>query len=115
MFRAALLDVIENWRKFSSDTCPLKYSTQEAELWREEEKEWLDASESLEAFRQDLGINVQGWVCSEYYAESFARNQELRLKTTGAADDDSKNELWRVWPFKDDDDVSEWSGGRVAS
>jgi hypothetical protein len=54
MFRGALLDVMENWGKFSLDTCPLKYDMREIELWRVEEKEWLEASESLEAFRQEL-------------------------------------------------------------
>lgn len=50
----------------------------------------------------------EGWVSSEFYRESFARNRELRLKITEAADEDSRNEMWRVWPFKDDDDRSEW-------
>jgi Phosphotransferase enzyme family len=107
MFRGALLDVMENWERFSSDMCPLKYDTREIEVWRAEEKEWLEASESLETFRRELGINEEGWVRSEYY-ESFARNQELRLKITETADEDSRNEMWRVWPFKDDDDRSEW-------
>ena len=66
----------------------------------------------MEAFRQELGINEEGWVRSEFYRESSARNQELRLKITETAEEDSRNEMWRAWPFKDDDDRSEWRGRR---
>jgi hypothetical protein len=111
MFRSALLDVVEHWGEFSGDIpCPLKYRTTQVEHWKEEEKEWSDANDSLEAFRQGLGINEEGWIPSEFYEDSFQRNQELRWKITETADAELQKEMWKAWPFKDDDDLSEWKG-----
>jgi hypothetical protein len=111
MFRSALLDVVEHWGEFSGDIpCPLKYCTTEVEHWKEEEKEWSEASDSLESFRQELGINEEGWIPSEFYGDRFQRNQELRWKITETAEEKLQKEMWKAWPFKDDNDLSEWKG-----
>jgi hypothetical protein len=68
----------------------------------------LEASDSPAAFRQDLRTNEEGWVPAEFYTESFQRNQELRRAITDTADEEFRDKIWRVWPFKDDDDISEW-------
>jgi hypothetical protein len=108
IFRGALLYILDHWKEFSSNEFPLEFSTETIARWREEEKEWLEASDSLAAFRQDLRSNEEGWVPAEFYAESFQRNQELRRASTENADEEFRDQIWRVWPFKDDDDVSEW-------
>ena len=71
----------------------------------------MEASESIDAFRQELGINEEGWMLTELYEDSFRRNRELRRKLTDSAEDNLKNEVWKCWPFKDDDDDSDWNGG----
>jgi hypothetical protein len=60
--------------------------------------------------RQGLGINEEGWIPSEFYEDSFQRNQELRWKITETAAEELQKEMWKAWPFKDDDDLSEWKG-----
>jgi len=109
MLRSSLLDIIEFWRDFANDKpCPLKYSTTDIEQWKEEEKEWSEASDSLAAFRQDLGSNEEGWIPTELYEDSFRRNQYLRWKISETAEEELRNEVWKAWPFKDDDDLSDW-------
>jgi hypothetical protein len=115
IFRGALLDILDHWKEFSSDEFPLEFFTETISRWRDEEKEWLEASDSLSAFRQDLGINEEGWVPAEYYAESFQRNQELRRAITETADVEFRKKIWKVWPFKEDEDISEWEDQRRES
>src|ERR1700685_262496 len=67
-FQNALLDIIGNWERFSSDQpCPLQYSAEEALKWRHEYTEWAESCDSLEAFRSDIGINEEGWVAVGNY------------------------------------------------
>ena len=107
-FRGALLDVINNWGRFGEEPCPLQYSAVEIKQWMEENKEWSEASDLLKAFRTDLCINEEGWIASEVYEESAERNRLLRREITSTAEPELRKEMWRAWPFKDDDDLSEW-------
>jgi hypothetical protein len=55
-----------------------------------------------------LGINQEGWISSEFYEERFPRNQELRWNVTEMGEEEFKTEIWKIWPYKDDEDSSEW-------
>ena len=108
-FRAAILNVVNNWEHVGGQqACPLQYSAAEVKGWTEEYNEWSEASKSLEAFRSDLGINEDGWISSESYEESAERNQWLRREITATAWRELQKEIWKAWPFKDDDDLSDW-------
>lgn len=108
-FREAILDVIRHWEQFAEEPCPLNYSTAEVERWVEENKEWSEASDLLETFRADLGINEEGWIASDAYEESAERNRSLRWELTETAEPQLQKEMWKAWPFKDDNDLSEWT------
>jgi len=59
-FQNALLDIIGNWERFSTDQpSPLEYSAEEVLKWRHEYTEWAESHDSLEAFRSDIGINEE--------------------------------------------------------
>ena len=108
-FQNAVLDIIDNWERFSTDQlCPLEYSADEVATWREEYGEWAESYDSLLAFRADLGINEEGWVPSEKYEETAQRNRWLRREVTASAEPEERREIWRIWPFKDTEDMSEW-------
>lgn len=108
-FRTAILDIVSNWgRVAGQQPCPLQYSAAEVKRWTEEYNEWSEASDSLEAFRADLGINEEGWISSESYEESAERNRWLRREITATAESELQKEMWRAWPFKDHEDLSEW-------
>lgn len=108
-FRQAILDVANSWELFESkQPYPLQYSSIDIKRWTEEYQEWSEASDSLEAFRADLGINEEGWIASDSYHKSAERNQWLRQEITASMEPELRKEMWRVWPFKDDDDLSEW-------
>jgi hypothetical protein len=108
-FRNAILDVLKSWELFSIDSnCPLQYSAAEIKQWEEEYKEWSEASDSLEAFRMDLGINEEGWVESHSYETTAERNWFLRRELTINASLKHQKEICSMWPFKDSGDLSEW-------
>jgi hypothetical protein len=108
-FRRAILDVILHWELFAKEPCPLDYPLTNAKRWIEESEEWLEAEDSLRLFRDDLGINEDGWIATDEYNETAERNRYLRWEITKGAEPPLRKEMWKVWPFKDESDMSEWT------
>jgi hypothetical protein len=74
---------------------------------REEEKERSEANESLEAFRNELGITVEGWLPSGLDEDSFQAKSGAEMGDLGDSGSGVPKQMGQALPFKDDDDLSE--------
>lgn len=85
---------------------PLKYSESEAEdcLTVDEKQKAADAD--MQAIRDFIGINIEGWVPNTLYAEAVAKDQEIRRQMLDAAEtENDRNDVERNWPFQDHEEL----------
>lgn len=107
--RAALIGVTQAWENLSKpgESCPVHFTDDETNQHSEEKAEWDDACSCLTMLRDMLGINVQGWVTAEMFQATVEENQRLKKQLIMGAERDEREEAWKTWPFKDDDDTSD--------
>lgn len=105
--RAALAGVQSKWKEFNQDSsCPITFTDEEIKAAMEESKDWNEASEILATARADMDIDEEGGTSIENYNYACARNLEWRMQMLNQATAEEKHQMWRIWPFKDNDDQS---------
>ena len=109
--RAALIRVTQVWEHLveSSDlSCPVRFTNDKVNQNDKEKEEWDEACSDLCDLRDMLGIDEQGWVTVDMYQETVKENLSLRKELVIQADESERYETWKSWPFKDDNDTSQW-------
>ena len=89
-------------------TCPLQFHKKILAQFNSEIDEYNHVCDELESLRNLLTIDQQGWISNELFEEARKENQRLRKEFALQADPEERKELWAAWPFKDNDDTSEW-------
>ena len=106
--RAALIRVCSTWKDLVEEhPCPISFTDEEVKSNTKESEEWSEAAKDIDKIETYLNVDGQGGVEPENYDLAVALNNEFRLQMLKAAKEEEKAQCWQIWPFKDDDDVSE--------
>ena len=109
--RGALINITQLWQHLTDDSslpCPVRFTDDEIDQNNKEKAEWDEACSDLSDLRDMLGLDEQGWVTVEMFEEAVKENEKLRKELVLQADVNERDEAWRSWPFKDDNDMSRW-------
>lgn len=108
--RDVLIQVTQVWEHLSKpgEACPVRFTDDEVKQHNEEKAEWDKACSTLSMLHDMLGINVQGWVTVDMFQATVEENQRLRKQFILGGEPDFREEAWKTWPFKDDDETLEW-------
>ncbi|KAI9680618.1 MAG: hypothetical protein M1817_004058 [Caeruleum heppii] len=105
--RAALVGVHSKWTDLVGDhPCPISFTDDEMRIAMQESKEWNEAAEILATIRDSLGIDGEGGTDPENYDRACMLNREWRMQMLKEAKAEEREQCWRIWPFKDDDEDS---------
>lgn len=105
--RGASIEICSKWNDLVGEhPCPILFTDEEVETNQKESEEWNEAAEHLRIITDYLKIDPQGGIEPENFDLAVALNKEFRLQMLKATKDEEKEQCWRIWPFKDDDDVS---------
>lgn len=57
----------------------------------------------MDQWRDEIGVNVDGWVCNDGYGEAVGRDRRLRDKLVEETEGDEEDIalLNKGWPFRD--------------
>ncbi|KAI9699639.1 MAG: hypothetical protein M1836_002673 [Candelina mexicana] len=106
--RRTLVEVQLKWDELNEgQRCPIAFSDKEIEVAIEEGNEWNEAAENLATIRKSLGIDEEGGVEVANYDLACGMNREWRLQLIRSASVDEREQAWRIWPYKDDNEDSE--------
>ncbi|PWY86556.1 hypothetical protein BO94DRAFT_557014 [Aspergillus sclerotioniger CBS 115572] len=106
--RAALIGITTPhiWDAISSVPCPVSFTDQKRETAKEDSEEWIESEKLLSAFRDHLGVDLEGGTVPKNFEWASHRNVELRLEMLQQAEHHERDICWQNWPFKDDADFS---------
>ena len=76
----------------------------------EHEEAWTVRNGWVDSIR----MRADGWVPNEDYSNAKEHNERLRKELAASAEPNERNECWQLWPFKDDEDKSEWVDQNVS-
>ncbi|KAI9742955.1 MAG: hypothetical protein M1835_002988 [Candelina submexicana] len=106
--RRTLVEVQLKWGELNEgQRCPIAFSDKEIEVAIEEGNEWNEAAENLATIRKSLGIDEEGGVEVANYDHACRMNREWRLQLLRSASVDERDQAWRIWPYKDDNEDPE--------
>lgn len=75
--REILIQIFENWERFSTEkVCPISYSQEEVARSREEAEAWASVYEEFNTLRTQIVGDKEGWVSHEEYDEAKERYEE---------------------------------------
>ncbi|PWY93129.1 phosphotransferase enzyme family protein [Aspergillus sclerotioniger CBS 115572] len=77
--QADLVLVAKSWDKYSTDRCPISFSTIKADSIMQLQGMQGEADLQLKHIRNVIGIGVDGWVSSEEYEAACARARQMKV------------------------------------
>ncbi|RMJ22773.1 hypothetical protein PHISP_06364 [Aspergillus sp. HF37] len=107
----ALVRMTEYW-SLLPDTqgvaCPVGFGPDELETFREQEEIWFALNAVVGQWRDEIGVNEDGWVSSEGYEEAVGREGRLRDKLVEEMEGDEVDIalLNMGWPFSDREELN---------
>ncbi|PGH35444.1 hypothetical protein GX50_01782 [[Emmonsia] crescens] len=105
---ASLVAFTQIWKNVSSSSepCPISFTPEEQRQALDDAAEWNESADLLSASRDAMGVDLEGG--TEPGNFEFAREMNLgfRMEMVKQAEEHERELAWRVWPYKDDGDVS---------
>ncbi|KAH7381590.1 hypothetical protein BKA66DRAFT_419176, partial [Pyrenochaeta sp. MPI-SDFR-AT-0127] len=85
---------------------PAKYSEVEATECLDIDAKQKNVDAQMQRLRDFIGVNIDGWVPIESYAEAREKEQYIKHQMLEAAEtEDEKRELDEHWPFQDHEEL----------
>ena len=64
------------------------------------------AESTMQAVRDYIGVNIDGWTPNSLYEEAVAKEEHIREETMDAAETEAeRKEIEENWPFKDHEEL----------
>lgn len=101
--REALVDIVAQWSEiFPDSTCPISFSSEEAELHFKEEGNVNGVGRMLLLFREQAVLPIDGMVKPEDHDLAVENNRKFRDIFMGLAKDEEEMELFKnLWPYQE--------------
>ena len=102
----ALVRMTEYW-SLLPDTegihCPVKFMPDELETFHKHEEIWFALNAVVNQWRDQIGVNEDGWVTNERYDDAVKRARQLKDNLTVEMEGDEEDIalLNNGWPFRD--------------
>ena len=105
--RAQLMHTVANWSKLVSDhssDCPISYLEHEVKECLALDAQQKSADRNMEALRDYLGVNMDGWVPNHHFEKSKETAASLKADLMAKAETElGKKHIEENWPFQDHD------------
>jgi len=75
------------------------------------QSEGMAADSKIQAVRDFIGVNVDGWIPNGLYEDAVAKEKHIREKMMDAAEtEDERKDIEENWPFQDHEKL-DWAQG----
>lgn len=87
--------------------CPVKFTDAELDGFVEQEQMWFDLNKLVNYWRDEIGINEDGWVSNDRYEEAVRKTAQLKDSLVEAAEGDEEDIrlLNEGWMFRDREEI----------
>lgn len=87
--------------------CPVKFDQDELETFHKNEEIWFALNAVVNQWRDQIGVNEEGWVRNEGYEDAVRRARQLRDSLIVEMEGDKEDIalLNKGWPFRDHEGV----------
>ncbi|KKK12474.1 hypothetical protein AOCH_001916, partial [Aspergillus ochraceoroseus] len=87
--------------------CPVKFTDAELDGFTEQEQMWFDLNKLVNYWRDEIGINEDGWVSNDRYEDTVRKTTQLKESLVEAADGDEEDIrlLNEGWMFRDREEI----------
>ncbi|RAK95537.1 phosphotransferase family protein [Aspergillus ibericus CBS 121593] len=100
--QADLVLLTKSWHEYSTDPCPVSFSTTRADSIMHLQGLQEEVDLQLKQIRNVIGIGVDGWTPAEDYEAACARARQMKVDGLASLDTDHEREMTnRHWPFDD--------------
>lgn len=109
--KGALMRMIEYWPHLPDTQgvpCPVQFREEELDGFAEKEEQWFEVNKVVNYWREQVGVNEDGWVSNERYEEAVERIAELKASLIAIAEGDEEGiqYLEKGWLFRDRDEIN---------
>ncbi|KAL1854990.1 hypothetical protein Plec18170_004402 [Paecilomyces lecythidis] len=109
--KGALVRMIVYWPHLPDTQgvpCPVQFHEEELDGFAEKEEQWFEVNQVVNYWREQVGVNEDGWVSNERYEEAVERIAELKASLIAIAEGDEEDiqYLEKGWLFRDRDEIN---------
>ncbi|PGH15814.1 hypothetical protein AJ79_02195 [Helicocarpus griseus UAMH5409] len=107
----ALVRMVEYWPHLQNTRgikCPVEFTPEELEKFRKQEDMWFPMNAVVNQWREEVGVNEDGWVSNEAYEGAVRKDKQLRERLIGEMDGDQEDIacLQKGWMFRDREEIN---------
>ena len=103
--KGALIPMVGYWHQLPDTRgidCPVEFTDAELDGFEEQEKMWFDLNKLVAYWRDEIGINEDGWISNDQYEEAVRKTAQLNNSLIEAAEGDEDIRLLNEgWMFRD--------------
>ncbi|KKK24370.1 hypothetical protein ARAM_000858 [Aspergillus rambellii] len=108
--KGALVRMVGYWSHLPDTRgieCPVKFTDAELDGFTEQEQMWFDLNKLVNYWRDEIGINEDGWVSNDRYEDTVRKTTQLKESLVEAADGDEEDIrlLNEGWMFRDREEI----------
>ena len=109
--KAELTRVSKLWHKIASSSpiktqFPVPYSDTEMKECLAIDEKQKTADSKMQAVRDFIGVNIDGWIPNGLYEEAVAKEEHIREQMIDAAEtEDERKDIEENWPFQDHEEL----------
>ncbi|KMU88826.1 hypothetical protein CIHG_06493 [Coccidioides immitis H538.4] len=109
----ALVRMTEYWSLLPNTkglNCPVNFEAGDLEEFHKNEEIWFAMNAVVNLWRDKIGVNDDGWVSNEGYADAVKTTKRLKDELLGEmmggkGDEEDISLLHKGWPFQDHEEV----------
>ncbi|KAJ5594732.1 kinase-like protein [Penicillium hispanicum] len=108
--KGALVRMVEYWPHLPDTrgiACPVEFTDAELDGFAEQEQMWFDLNKLVNYWRDEIGINEEGWVSNDRYEDAVRKTAQLKDSLVEAAEGDEEDIrlLNEGWMFRDREEI----------
>ena len=107
--KAELIKTVRSWPSVRSNEgmkCPIEYSEDEIKECLALKAEQKKLDETLQVWRDCIGVTADGWVSNDDYEATKQRAHDLKAEfMAGAESEADRSGYEKIWPFQDHEEV----------
>lgn len=87
--------------------CPVQFTDAELDGFAEQEQMWFDLNKLVNYWRDEIGVNEDGWVSNDQYEDAVRKTAQLKDSLVEAAEGDEEDIrlLNEGWMFRDREEI----------